>query len=192
MEKITKPFTTLIHFEDGSLEPERDLSERRLSDMAGMYLKADGRSEDSLIYAVHGIPVPQSNSEIASSTTVIEPGRVGREYHMTKGHFHATRERAEVYLTVSGEGLLLMATEDGDHVAEPMRPGTANYVPGGWAHRSVNVGDGQLIFYAVYPADAGYDYGTIEEEGFPVLVVEGHDGPEIVPNPRYRDKLARG
>lgn len=186
MESITRPFTTMLDFTDGSLEPEREIAERRLSDMGEMYLETADASGDSLVYTVHAIPAPPSASELASSTTVVEPGKVGREYHMTKGHFHAVRERAEIYVTVAGEGLLLMATEDGEHVAEPMRPGSANYVPGGWAHRSVNVGGERLIFYAVYPADAGYDYGTIEEEGFPVLIVEGESGPEVVPNPRYR------
>jgi hypothetical protein len=26
----------------------------------------------------------------------------------------------------------------------------------------------------------------VEKRGFPVLVVRGDDGPEVVPNPRYR------
>jgi glucose-6-phosphate isomerase, archaeal len=47
------------------------------------------------------------------------------------------------------------------------------------------VGEEPLVFFAVYPADAGYDYGTIEREGFPVLVVSGEGGPEVIPNPRY-------
>jgi glucose-6-phosphate isomerase len=105
---------------------------------------------------------------------------------MTKGHFHATRDRAEIYLTLAGQGRLLMATEDGRTQVEAMGPGTVNYVPGWWAHRSVNVGDEPLVFFAVYPGDAGYDYGTIEEQGFPSLIVAGPGGPEVVPNPRYR------
>jgi glucose-6-phosphate isomerase len=67
-----------------------------------------------------------------------------------------------------------------------MRRGTVNYVPGGWAHRSVNVGDEPLVFFAAFPADAGYDYKTIEEQGFPVLLVKRGGVPEVVPNPRYR------
>ena len=187
------PFTTLLDLDRGSLDPERKVVERRLSDMAGMYLErhADG-TEDTVVYSVHEIPVPTTNSNLLSSTTVIKPGMVGREYHMTKGHFHKIRDRAEIYIGLSGKGRLVMATEDGRHAIEPMARGTVNYVPGGWAHRSVNVGDGPLVFFAVYPGDAGYDYGTIEEEGFPVLVVAGEDGPEIVPNPRYKGATTTG
>ena len=178
------PFTTLLDLERGSLDPERGVAETRLSEMRGMYL--EGADEDTVVYRVYQIPVPATGSNLMSSTTVIEPGVVGREYHMTKGHFHAVRDRAEIYVCLSGEGRLVMATEDGAHVVEPMSRGTVNYVPGGWAHRSVNVGDEQLVFFAVYPGDAGYDYGTIEKEGFPVLVVAEAGGPEVIPNPRYK------
>lgn len=181
-----EPFTTVLDLYAGTLEPLHGQVERRLSDMRGMYLEEPDGSADRLVYRVYGIPVPPTNSNLASSTTVIEPGTVGREYHMTKGHFHEIRERAEVYLGLSGEGRLVLATEDGRHRVEPMRRGAVNYVPGGWAHRSVNVGDTPLVFFAVYVADAGHDYATIEERGFPVLVVAGGDGPEVVPNPRYR------
>jgi glucose-6-phosphate isomerase, archaeal len=180
------PFTTLLDLERGSLDPERGVSETRLSEMMGMYLEEADGVEDTVVYRVYQIPVPATGSNLLSSTTVIEPGVVGREYHMTKGHFHAVRDRAEIYVCLSGEGRLVMATEDGRHAVEPMSRGTVNYVPGGWAHRSVNVGDEQLVFFAVYPGDAGYDYGTIEKEGFPVLVVADESGPEVIPNPRYK------
>ena len=180
------PFTTLLDLAEGPLEPERDVVERRLSDMDGMYLEHPDGGGDPLVYRVYGIPVPPTNDNIVCSTTVIEPGTVGREYYMTKGHFHEVRERAEVYIGLAGEGRLLFATEDGRHAVEPMRRGTVNYVPGGWAHRSVNVGDERLVFFAAYVADAGHDYATIEERGFPVVVLRGDEGPEIVENPRYR------
>jgi glucose-6-phosphate isomerase, archaeal len=181
------PFTTVLDLAAGELEPERKLVERRLGDMQGMY--ATEVPEERLaevVYLVSEIPVPASEGNLLSSTTTIEPGTVDREYHMTKGHFHAKLDRAEIYVTLAGEGRLVLATEDGRHAVEPMRRGTINYVPGGWAHRSVNVGSEPLVFFAAFPADAGYDYKTIEEQGFPVLVVEGAGSPEVVPNPRYR------
>jgi glucose-6-phosphate isomerase, archaeal len=181
-----EPFTTRLDIASGRLDPELDVTERRLSDMAGMYLEAGEREDDPLIYRVYGIPVPATTGNVLSSTTVIEVGTVGREYFMTKGHFHEVRDRAEVYVGLAGEGRLVMATEDGAHAVEPMRRGTVNYVPGGWAHRSVNVGDEPLVFFAAYVGDAGHDYATIEAQGFPVLVVRGEDGPEVVENPRYR------
>jgi glucose-6-phosphate isomerase, archaeal len=181
-----EPFTTLLDLASGRLDPEADVTERRLSDMSGMYLEAGDQDGDPLIYRVYGIPAPATTGNVLGSTTVIEPGTVGREYFMTKGHFHEIRDRAEIYLGLAGEGRLVMATEEGEHVVEPMRRGTVNYVPGGWAHRSVNVGDEPLVFFAAYVGDAGHDYATIEAEGFPILLVKGDGGPAVVENPRYR------
>ena len=181
-----QPFTTVLNLSSGRLDPELEVTERRLSDMEGMYLEVGEHDGDPLIYRVYGIPGSATMGNVLSSTTVIEPGTIGREYFMTKGHFHEVRDRAEIYLGLAGEGRLLMATEDGGHAVEPMRRGTVNYVPGGWGHRSVNVGDEPLVFFAAYVGDAGHDYATIEEEGFPLLLVKGDGGPEIVENPRYR------
>ncbi|HEY2935050.1 MAG TPA: glucose-6-phosphate isomerase family protein [Gaiellaceae bacterium] len=180
------PFTTALDLERGLLHPEREMVERWLSDMRGMYLEEADVAEDRLVYRVYGIPVPTTTGNVLSSTTAIEPGTVGREYFMTKGHFHEVRDRAEIYIGLAGEGRLVMATEDGRWQVEPMRRGAINYVPGGWAHRSVNVGDEPLVFFAAYVADAGHDYTTIEEQGFPVVVLRGERGPEVVENARYR------
>ncbi|MGH8875332.1 MAG: glucose-6-phosphate isomerase family protein [Acidimicrobiia bacterium] len=179
------PFTTLLR-PDGTLEPDGQVVERRLSDMAGLYRSIPEGTGDPLIYTVNAIAVPETNSEIRSCTTVLRPGRIGDEYFMTKGHFHEVRERAEVYLGMSGEGRLVLATEDGDHLVEAIGPGTLHYVPGGWAHRSVNVGDQPLVFFAAYVGDAGHDYATVEDAGFPVRVLRGPDSrPRVVEDGGY-------
>jgi glucose-6-phosphate isomerase, archaeal len=180
------PFTTWLDLGTGSLTPDAELAERRVADMRGYYLDDDGTDPHRLVYRVYAIPAEEANTELQCSTTILEPGLVGGEFHMTKGHFHEQRDRAEVYLGLSGDGILLLATEDGRHRAEPIRAGSVSYVPGGWAHRSVNVGSDPLIFFAVYVGDAGHDYGIIAERGFPVLVVRDEDGHRVVPNPRYR------
>lgn len=179
------PFTVVMNLATGHLDPDLGRIERRLDGMTGMYLN-DVADPDRLVYRVFLMPVPEESSEIQCSTTILEPGMVGDEFHMTKGHFHQVRDRSEVYVGLSGTGMLVMATEGGRHAVEPIEPGTINYVPGGWAHRSVNIGDEPLVFFAAYVGDAGHDYATIEEKGFPVVVLKGDDGPRIVPNSRYR------
>lgn len=183
-----KPFTTMMALETGELQPEREVATRSVGDMAGWFLYESTEDANQVVYTVSSIPVPMSYVHLQSSTTRIQPGAVGDEFFMTKGHFHALRDRGEIYFTVRGEGLLLMATEDGVSCTEPMRPGTINYVPGGWAHRSVNVGEEELVFLAVYVGDAGQDYATIREHGFPIRVVKATSGKgyEIVENPNYR------
>jgi glucose-6-phosphate isomerase, archaeal len=185
MQPELEPFTVSISdYSAGLLHPSPEPVERRLGDMKGMY-QVEPDEPDKVTYRVYNIDVPRTNSNIMSSTTALYPGRVGREYAMTKGHFHAVRDRAEIYFCLSGAGLLLMATEDGQVTSESMTPGTVTYVPGHWAHRTVNTGDDTLVFFVAYVADAGYDYATIEDQGFPAIVVEGADGPVLEPNPRY-------
>jgi glucose-6-phosphate isomerase len=186
---VLAPFTTLIDIDLGTLQPEGEVVERRVGDLRGLFSDNPGDGGppgDTLVYRVRAIRVPETASDIRCSTTVVYPGRVGREYFMTKGHFHEIRDRAEVYVGLAGEGRLVLAAEDGRHAVEPIRRGTVGYVPGGWAHRSINVGDAPLVFFAAYIGDAGHDYRTVERTGFPVLVVAGEDRPEIVENPRYR------
>src|ERR1700761_17533 len=54
-----------------------------------------------------------TNGGLFWGATILQPGKVGNEYFMTHGHFHALRNRAEYYATVSGEGMLLLMAEDG-------------------------------------------------------------------------------
>ncbi len=108
---------------------------------------------------------------------------------MTKGHFHSILDTAEIYYCLKGEGIMVMETPEGETATETLTPGKILYVPPRWAHRSVCTSrQDDLVIFFVYPGNAGHDYGTIENQGFRKLVVEGKDGVEIVDNPRWRRK----
>lgn len=181
---ILTPFSFDIDVLSGELDPQGQVHRRTLSDLHSLFINPT-QGED-LVYEVRPVAVPTTNSNLLSSTTMINPGQVNGEYYMTKGHFHQVRDRAEFYIGLSGEGLLVMATEDGSVAVEQMRPGRINYVPGHWAHRSVNTGNVPFTFFAVYIADAGQDYATIERNGFPVAVIDDSGSPKVIPNPRYQ------
>jgi glucose-6-phosphate isomerase, archaeal len=119
-------------------------------------------------------------------STMIEPGRVGDEYFMTKGHFHAIRNRGEYYCTVQGSGMLLLMDEQRRTRVEIMSPGSLHYIPGGFAHRSVNTGDSVLCFWACWPSDAGHDYETVATRGFSTRVLSQNGKPVLV-NERIQD-----
>lgn len=112
--------------------------------------------------------------------TILQPGKVGEEYFMTHGHIHADRTRAEYYTAVAGTGILVRMDEERRTWGEAMSPGTLHYIRGAHAHRVVNVGDEPLIFWACWGSDAGYDYGTIRQQGFGAAVVERDGEPVIV------------
>ncbi len=164
---------------------------RRLSSLRGQFLDQEAYAamlaeEDRLIYEVYEVKRPEVYGELLMGVTVVHPGRVGREYFMTKGHFHQVLDTAEFYYTLRGRGMMVMETPEGETAVEELAPGKVVYVPPRWAHRSVNVSDEELSFLFVYPADAGHDYGTIEEQGFRKLVLCGPGGVDLVDNPRWK------
>jgi glucose-6-phosphate isomerase len=164
---------------------------RRLSQMKGMFADdsafektlADG---DPLVYEFYETGAPEDSGDLAFGTSITYPGKVGREYFMTKGHFHTILETAEVYYTLSGEGFMLTESPEGDVAAHPLAPGKTVYVPKRYAHRSVNTGKTPLVTFFVFRGDAGHNYATIETKGFRKLILEGADGrPEIAGNPKW-------
>jgi glucose-6-phosphate isomerase len=186
-----QPFTKTLNLERGDYLDPQTVTQRRLSQMRGFY--ADSAAEetlatdDPLIYEVfYAAQNPEAVGQLSFCTTILYPGKVGDEFYMTKGHFHALEDRGEVYHCLQGEGMLISQTPDGEMNVQPMQPGVTAYVPPYWAHRTVNVGSDNFVFLAVYPADAGYNYGIIEEQGFAAIIVERDGQPAVIPNPRYQ------
>jgi glucose-6-phosphate isomerase len=186
------PFAFEIILPKGILTQYDNHVVRRLSAMKGQYV--DERSyeamlarEDVVLYEVYEIRRPEASGELLHGTSIVHPGQVGDEYFMTKGHFHAVLDTAEVYYCLHGEGMMVMEMPEGEWAVEELRPGRVLYVPPRWAHRSVNTGSREdLVTFFVYPGHAGHDYGTIESQGFRKLVLERDGEPQIVDNPRWR------
>jgi glucose-6-phosphate isomerase, archaeal len=166
--------------------------QRRLSALRGQFLdqaafEAMLAREDTILYEVYEIQRPQAAGELLTGISIVHPGKVGREFFMTKGHYHAVLETAEVYLCMKGEGFMVMENPEGKWAVERLAPGRVLYVPPRWAHRSVCTSRQEdLVTFYIYPANSGHDYGTIEQRGFRKLVLDGPAGIEIVDNPRWQ------
>jgi glucose-6-phosphate isomerase len=179
------PFSAVLDYRSGDLTPSTGTHVRKLSEMRDAYadaaaadkLIADGG--DPVVYRGYDAPVPEEVGHLVYRTTIIAPGRVGNEYFMTKGHHHV-RDSAEFYLGMAGTGLMVLQDRSGEVKVENLTPEMSVYVPPGWAHRTVNTGDDDLIFLAVYFGDAGHDYAAIEDSGFAVRVLATSDGAEVV------------
>ena len=98
---------------------------------------------------------------------------------MTKGHFHKKVDTAEVYYVLEGEGYMVMEDPGGNTREISMKKGEAIYVPRSFAHRSVNTGEGPLVMFFTFAADAGHDYGTIEKKGYHHMICR-RDGEAVV------------
>ncbi len=192
MSENILPFSRVIDLASGKIDGARQVTSRRLSDMRGWFANADAEAaligRNPLIYEVdYGYAAPDVEGQLGFCTTIIHPGKIGGEYYMTKGHYHAKADRAEIYYALQGEGKLLLQTRDGVTSVQNMIPGVIAYIPAYHAHRTINVGAEKFIFLSVYPADSGYDYASIAEKGFASLIVEREGKPQIIPNPRYAE-----
>ena len=166
------PISVQFDFASGAFEPVKTRDDRKLSDLQMMFhdktrvnrILADA---DPLIYEIWYHPFETSKSDMALGVTRLLPGKIGDEYHMTKGHIHERDDQPEIYFCVKGEGYLLLQTLDGEFRAEPWRAGTISHIPPMWAHRVVNTGDELLVFVASFHLSAGHDYGSNHRQGFP-------------------------
>ncbi len=144
------------------------------------------RNGDQPIYDFYELDqIPETPGDFKFGTSIVYPGKVGGEYFMTKGHFHTILDTGEVYYCLAGQGAMLMETPEGEVSLVEMKPGEAVYVPPRWAHRSINTGKEPLVTFFAFRADAGHDYGTIEQKGYRKLVVERDGKPVMIDNPRW-------
>jgi glucose-6-phosphate isomerase, archaeal len=186
------PFTFTLPMPDVIPSRYDNHIKRRLSALNGQFLDQESyqtmlAEEDRLIYEVYEILRPEVAGEFLMGVSIVHPGKVGREFNMTKGHFHTVKDTAEIYYCLRGEGYMVMETPEGETSVESLRPGKILYVPPRWAHRSVCTSRQEdLVTFFAYPGNAGHDYGTIEQLGFRKLIVDGENGPEIIDNPRYQ------
>lgn len=173
----------------GEVSPCTDRYTKTLGDLRGFF--HDGETLEATIAQAGDLPVYEvigyrkEESDLAFGTTIMEPGKVGEEYFMTRGHFHVRRDRGEAYYTQSGEGLLLLESRAGESRVVEMKPGICAFIPPDWAHRSINTGSEKLVFTWFCATDAGHEYGEILERGMRRLVVDRGGKPAVAPNPNF-------
>ena len=191
-EKRIFPFSLDFDLATGACKSGRATPTRRfISDMAEMFNDRAAAAEivcngDMPIYDFYELgQIPETPGDFKFGTSILFPGKVGDEYFMTKGHFHSLLDTGEVYYCLAGQGAMLMETPEGEVSLVEMKPGEAVYVPPRWAHRSINTGSETLVTFFVFRADAGHDYGTIEQKGFRKMVVERDGKPAMIDNPKW-------
>ena len=191
-----KGFTIPFDLKTG-MSPDKETGKRHLSDMRGMYSDAKAEAEaiasgDPLVYEFHSMPAPETSGDFAFGCSIVYPGKVGDEYYMTKGHFHTILETGEVYYCLNGHGYMMLENPEGDWRCLELSAGKCVYVPKRYAHRSICVGKNEpLVTFFVFRADAGHNYGTIEEKGYRKLLVERDGQPVVIDNPKWNGDEAR-
>jgi glucose-6-phosphate isomerase len=195
---LREPVQSVIDVSTGAMSGNTGRYEKRLKDLDGMYedqasfdalLKESG---DRVVYAVEDFKPGNHAGDLIYGVTRMSPGRIGHEFFLTRGHIHAKADRPEIYYGQQGRGLMQLESPEGETRIIEVGPQTICYVPPFWIHRSINVGDEDLVMVFAYPADSGQDYGIIETSGgMRHRVMLGRDGGwELTENNSYRPRDA--
>lgn len=142
---------------------------RRIRDMAPFFSDQIAvqklLEKNPLLYLVY----EKIEGDVSYSLTVIEPGRIGEEFYMTKGHYHAVPSSEPIHV-VEGEGVLVLQDKKGNAKEVKLKKGIIYVIPKDYAHRVVNIGKKRLSFVCVYATKAGHDYSIVEKEGFKTII----------------------
>ncbi|MES1937436.1 glucose-6-phosphate isomerase [Salinisphaera hydrothermalis] len=180
----------------GALRGSPSNYQKKLGDLAGIYRDQAAFEaqlayrRDEVVYAVQDYRPSFGPNELIFGTTWMAPGRIGDEFFMTRGHIHARADRPEIYHGQSGRGVMLMESPDGEIRTIEISADVVCYVPPFWIHRSINVGDEDLVMAFTYPVDAGQDYEVIaRSNGMRTLITtDGRGGWQTTPNPDWQPR----
>ena len=193
---LEEPSAHRIDPDTGRLADAGGFYEKRLADLAGLYAdeavfaEACASHGERVVYRVEDRCPAEAHGGLIFGTTIMEPGVIGDEYFMTRGHIHARGNRPEIYYGERGSGVMLLESPWGAVRTIEIVPKVMVYVPPLWIHRSINTGAEPLVMSFCYPADSGQDYGVIARTGGMkhriVRVGAGlGDGWKAVPNASY-------
>lgn len=132
--------------------------QRKLKDMAPWFRdkkaieKELKKNPKNVIYETY----TDKMAPINLTLTVVNPGVVGREFYMTKGHIHRKRV-PEFYILLEGKGKLLLQ-KGSKAKAVDLRKGEIALVPIDNAHRLINTGSKKLKILTIYDQKSKPDY----------------------------------
>jgi glucose-6-phosphate isomerase, archaeal len=148
---------------------------------------------DQLVYGVTNLDMASGEGQLHYGLGIIHAGKVGREYFMTRGHLHAWRPAAEVYICLQGQGMMILEHETEAKVEVlPFQANSVVYVPGHMAHRTVNISTQPLVYWGIFSSEAGHDYEAIRNRNFSQVVIELDGKPCVLPRKEYMQMLSEG
>lgn len=173
------------------------VSVRRVAEVRPALRDPDANGPDPLYSIYMDIRVPLVTEALAArglgyGAVVFNHGSLGGEAVRSQGHVHSVSAAtgvaySELYEVWHGRGLVYMqdaASSDlTDVIVVEAGPGDKVAIPPGWAHATANLGNGPLVFGAVYALEARLLYDPLRAlRGMAhYLLADG----SLEPNPRY-------
>ena len=191
---LLEPGIGFVDIQAGRLKGATNRYVKTFRDLEGLYADEERFSAvlasrgGEVAYEVTDYKPSDRSGDMIIGVTRMEPGKIGDEYYMTRGHIHARPNRPEMYYGESGLGVMLLESPAGEIRTVEIGPKTMCYVPPFWIHRSVNVGAEPLVMTFAYPADSGQDYDIIAKAGGmrSRIVDDGRGGWKAVDNAAYQ------
>ena len=195
---LINPGRCRVDLKAGALEGFTNSYVKYYRDLVGLYQDEAEFSHllvekaDTVAYRVTEYRPSTNSGDMIFGVTHMEPGKVGGEFYMTRGHIHAKPNRTELYCGEAGQGVMLLESPAGEIRTVEISPRSICYVPPYWIHRSVNVGKEPLVMTFAYPADSGQDYDIIAKAGGmrSRIVDDGRGAWQVVDNVDYRPRQA--
>ncbi|WP_210283466.1 glucose-6-phosphate isomerase family protein [Phyllobacterium trifolii] len=195
MTIVREPVASLVDPYAGGMSGHTGRYEKRLSDLAGVYENTQAHAtlvkslNDPVVYSVEDFRPGSHGGDLIYGVTRMNAGRVDREFFLTRGHIHSNANRPEIYYGQSGHGLMQLESPQGETRIIEITAQTICYVPPYWIHRSINIGETDLVMVFAYPSDSGQDYSIIEKSnGMRHRVMSSDDGWELVDNACYNQR----
>jgi glucose-6-phosphate isomerase len=194
---LSEPACCTVALPEGRLVgPGTHRYAKRFAQLDGLYADAaayralHAEIAETVVYEVTDLRPSERPGDLITGVTRMAPGRVGREFFLTRGHIHAKADRPEIYFGQQGQGLMLLESPAGETRVIAIGPQTLCYVPPFWIHRSINTGAADFVMLFSYPADSGQDYDIIARSGGmrSRIVDDGAGGWVEVPNPDWRPR----
>ncbi|MCD4513686.1 glucose-6-phosphate isomerase [Brucella pseudogrignonensis] len=195
---LREPVVSVVNPKSGGMSGNTGRYEKRLNDLVGLYGDEQAfellreTHGNTVVYDVEDFKPGSHSGDLIYGVTRMNPGRVGNEFFLTRGHIHAKADRPEIYYGQSGHGLMQLESPAGETRIVEISAQTICYVPPFWIHRSINIGDTDLVMVFAYPSDSGQDYGIIEKSNGMRhrVIAKGDGGWELIENPNYKPRDA--
>jgi len=119
--KLREPGIFKVDVARGELAGATNRYVKTYADLDGLYEDAGAfralvakAGADTLAYEVTDFKPSEDAGDLIIGVTRMRPGKVGREYFLTRGHIHARANRPEMYYGERGHGVMLLESPEGE------------------------------------------------------------------------------
>ena len=150
-----------------------NMATRTLTDAREYFLDPTAKRPETLYWMYRDVALPADRPEIEASKlrydiTVLSPGKVGKEFVKTIGHYHPCPKKSEesypeIYEVLYGHAIYYLQDESiSDVVVVEAGPGTQVLMPSGYGHITINADSKYLVMSNVVSSLFTSVYGPIK------------------------------